>query len=211
MDSFLKNVHAIQPRPVSDSRSRRPMSKRVTTPSTLMPSFCFPFKRGCRAAVPSRDSSAVWSSKHMSAATWQSIQAGSTGGCVYMSMRLRPSTCLYKVREEGPRTRRTCGRWSVGLTVIDTSSMSSRFCCYSSCIMNCMQRQWDERRGKRSLPHRLYGRVLHSTGATRPRRPNLRCAHDARRRTAAQAPSRPPAAREPHPARANRISLVLAP
>jgi len=43
-------------------------------------------------------------------------------------MRLRPRTRLYSVTDEGPRMRRRCGRWSIGLACTDESSSSS--CCY---------------------------------------------------------------------------------
>ena len=34
---------------------------------------------------------------------------------MYIKMRRRPSTCLYNVRAEGPRMRKRCGRWGVGV------------------------------------------------------------------------------------------------
>lgn len=58
----------------------------------------------------------------MSAATWQRIQAASTGGSVYIRTRCRPRMCLYKVREEGPRILRRCERWSVGFDSVGSAS-----------------------------------------------------------------------------------------
>ncbi len=79
-----------------------------------MPSLCLPFN--CEAAPgPSLSVvGVVWSSEHMSATIWQRKHAASTGGCMYMSIRQRPSTCLYSVSEEGPSTRRRWERCSVG-------------------------------------------------------------------------------------------------
>ena len=75
-----------------------------------MPSLCLPFNFGAATGAPPSvggpEVGVVWSSKHMSAATWQRKHADSTGGCVYMSIRRRPSTCLYSVSEEGPSARR---------------------------------------------------------------------------------------------------------
>jgi hypothetical protein len=105
-----KYKHAIQPRPFFPSSFIRSVSLRVTRPRILIASRHLPFGL-CGSPSRGNPSSSAFSgscctSKHISAATWQRMQAGSTGGRVYINIRRRPNTCLYKVRDDGPRMRK---------------------------------------------------------------------------------------------------------
>jgi hypothetical protein len=102
--------HAIHPLPVWVSAFKRSRSVRVTIPSTVIPSFVLLFSLlGCSGGAPSCGvDSSTWLSKHISAATWHNIHAGSTGGNVNIRILRRPMTCLYSVMDEGPNIRRRC-------------------------------------------------------------------------------------------------------
>ena len=110
--------HAIHPLPVWVSAFKRSRSVRVTIPSTVIPSFVLLFSLlGCSGGTSSCNAdSSTWLSKHISAATWHNIHAGSTGGNVNIRILRRPMTCLYSVMDEGPNILSRCDMCIAGAT-----------------------------------------------------------------------------------------------
>lgn len=82
-----------------------------------MPSLCSPFiYEASWDPSPPAVRPEVESSDPRNTRPWppgQKKHVASTGGCAHMSIRLRPSTCLYNMSEDSSSTRRRWGRYNV--------------------------------------------------------------------------------------------------